>query len=174
MYGKHTGGWQLVPLHTCREQFALTCTDEINTTKEMIVHLWKQWEMRDRKMLKATSKSVIWLYVPAVKVIPHVLWQHHHQVVNVCCFVGWHTWRNTLKYLSDLHSLTFKGRLCVEISFRIHICYRSLLEVLLLVLRWVGKKQSYAKNCVTFSEISHFPSFSSTVFVFLVKYLGYF
>lgn len=31
--------------------------------------------------------------LPAVEVIPHILRQHDHQVVDECCLVGRHTWR---------------------------------------------------------------------------------
>lgn len=88
------------------EQSTLTHTDKINTTKEMTVHLWEQWVMGDLRAFKASSQSpqllLSWC-LPAVQVIPHVLRQHYHQVVNECCFVGRHTWWKTSKHPSDIN-----------------------------------------------------------------------
>ena len=55
--GKRTGGWQLVPLRTCREQSTLTHTDEINATKGTTLQLWAHWVMGDVTMFTASSQS---------------------------------------------------------------------------------------------------------------------
>lgn len=47
------------------------------------VNTWEDLEM--------FSQLAGLLYVPAVKVIPHVLWQHYYQVIDECRFVWWHT-----------------------------------------------------------------------------------
>lgn len=97
-----------------RGEFPFICTDEIHDATKMTC-------MRGLWMSKCFT-------VPAVKVIPHVLWQHHHQVVNESCLVGWHTWWNTLKH----HHQTlkhFKGRGRDVVTG----------EIISLVLCWLGK-----------------------------------
>lgn len=74
--GKRTGGWQRVLLRACRERYIITYVDGINS------HLYPS----------QTPQLSCLLYVPAIKVIPYMLWQHYHQVINECCFVGWDTW----------------------------------------------------------------------------------
>lgn len=94
--GKHTGGWQLVLLHTCRKRKSpgpFTHTDEIHTTKgNYTVRTMGGGRSEKKTQNESRQFHSRTFSLPAVKVIPHVLWQHYNQVINKCCFVGRHAW----------------------------------------------------------------------------------
>lgn len=59
-------------------------------------------------------EQLIWRHVPAVKVVPHVLGQHHHQVVDVGRFVGWHTWGN-IRHLAQVSDVNIQNVVSPEL-----------------------------------------------------------